>query len=139
MNHYSLSQSPASSGILDEGKNTKGPLMRWLLAAFVSCSFALTTSVAQVAKKDNDKDAPKDDPEVVKIAGKTFDGWLKELGAKDPSKRETAIRCLVAFPPEQSIKAFGPLVGELKKHGPSTPVDLSIRCNRCIAIGELVS
>lgn len=112
--------------------------MRWLLAVLLMCSLVVTTSVAQVAKKDKDKDAPKDDPEVVKVAGRTFEAWLKELGHKDPSKRETAIRALVAFPPEQSIKAFGPLVAELKKHGPSTPVDLSTRCNLCIAIGELV-
>lgn len=116
----------------------KGSVMRWLLAVLLMTSLVMATSVAQVAKKD--KDAPKDpvDAEVSRVAGKTFEQWLKELNAKDPSKRETAIRALVAFEPEQSIKAFGPLVGELKKHGPSTPVDLSIRCNLCIAIGDLV-
>lgn len=77
--------------------------------------------------------------EIPKYAGKTFEQWLKEFPTlKDPSKRETAIRALCSFPPSTSVKAIPAFLVELRKH-PTTPVDLSVRCNLCYALSELFS
>jgi HEAT repeat protein len=119
--------------------------MRWISAVLLSgfmATLTWTQTTTQPKTKDPKKGAPeppkKAPSEVPKLLNKSFDQWLKEIALKDPSKRETAIRAVCAFPPDVAVKALPVILAELKKHGPSTPVDLSVRCNLCMALGELL-
>ena len=73
----------------------------------------------------------------LKIAGKTFDQWVKELHTKDPSKTRHCHSGLLAFPPQTAVKALPALLAEMKKHTTYNPVDLSVRCSLCLAFTEL--
>lgn len=111
--------------------------MRWLLCPLV-LALAAFASNAQTPPSKGKEPAKSAATDVPKYAGKTFEQWVKELQTlKDPSRRETAIRAICLFPPEKSIKALPEFVKELRKHSAGTPVDLSVRCHLCIAIGEL--
>lgn len=112
--------------------------MRWILAGML-VGWTATSAFAQTTTQPKTKDPPKLANDGLKIAGKTFDQWVKEIGAKDPSKRETAIRMVCAFPPETSIKALPALLAEMRRHTSAAPIDLSVRCNLCMAIMELFS
>lgn len=71
-----------------------------------------------------------------KIAGKSFEEWVKEIASKDPSKSEMAFSALRAFPPAISIKAIPNLLNELRK---PPPIDLSVRCNVCVVLADLLA
>ncbi|MEI7683450.1 MAG: HEAT repeat domain-containing protein [Planctomycetota bacterium] len=92
--------------------------------------------VSQGQSPTKPKEAAKPAVDASKIAGKSFEQWLKEIATKDPSKRETAIRAVCSFPPEIAIKAIPTLLFELRKHS-TAPVDLSVRCNLCTSLAEL--
>jgi HEAT repeat protein len=111
--------------------------MRWISAALIVAG-TLTIAASAQTSQPKTKDLPKRPPiDASKVAGKTFEQWVLELKTKDPSKRETAIHAICAFPYETSVKAIPALLVEMKKHGPSTPVDLSVRCNLCQALAVL--
>ena len=61
--------------------------MRRFLAVLLVGAMA-TAAGAQTSAQPKTKDPPGD---ALKIAGKTFEQWVKELATKDPSKRETAV------------------------------------------------
>lgn len=112
--------------------------MRWVTYCLVVL-FMAGVAHAQSVGGPKAKEPTKPAVDAVKVAGKTFGEWVKELQTKDPSKRETAIRAICSYPPETSVKAIPALLFELKKHGVSTPVDLSVRCNLCVALAEIFS
>src|SRR6266404_630692 len=116
-----------------KGTSTKGVVMRWLSAVLLIGSMA-TLACAQTSSPSKSKELPKLSNDALKIGGKTFDQWIKELATKDPSKRETAIRAICAFPSETAIKAIPALLAEMRR---PSPVDLSVRCNLCLALTEL--
>jgi HEAT repeat protein len=126
-----------------EGYHTKGVAMRLILAVLFTGMAAafVCAQTTQPKGKEPPKAAVVD---ALKIAGKTFDQWLNELTfghpsyAKDPSKRVTAIQAICAFPAPTAVNAIPKLLGELKRHSGNTPVDLSVRCNLCLALGQLV-
>jgi len=77
-------------------------------------------------------------PEEMKdYAGRTFEQWLKDINHKDPSKRENAIRSVLAFGPQRAAEAVPAMLAELRRHTPSYPIDTSVRVNITIALGVI--
>lgn len=108
--------------------------MRWTMLALAAAVAMAGHAQGQTSRST---EPAKSEVDALKIGGKTFEQWLKELSARDPSKRESAIRAVCSFPPETAVKAIPTLLVELRRHNSSTPVDLSVRCNLCTALGEL--
>ena len=108
--------------------------MRWIHMALIGMLVSVSVGLGQ-APSPKKGEAPA--MEGQKVGSKTFEQWTKEFGIKDPSRRETAVRAVLLFPPEVAIKAVPGLVGELKKHTGSAHVDLSVRVNICIVLSEL--
>src|SRR4051794_824174 len=106
--------------------------MRLLFAVlFIGWTAALAT--AQTTKgKTPAKEPPPTYPG--KIAGKSFEEWVKEIANRDQRKSKTAFSALRAFPPAISIKAIPNLLKELRK---PPPMDLSVRCNVCVVLADL--
>src|SRR5882724_7601586 len=83
-----------------KGVNTKGVAMRWFLAVlFIGWTMALASAQA-IKGKTPPKQLSSD---AVRLAGKTFDEWVKEISNKDPSKSATAISAIPAFPAATAI------------------------------------
>jgi hypothetical protein len=83
---------------------------------------ALTLSLggsAHAQGKDKDKDKDKKPEWPTEIGGKKVDEWIKEIAQKDRAKSLQALKTVVAFGPEKSIKAVPVIVAELKKHKPA--------------------
>jgi HEAT repeat protein len=122
--------------------------MRLLLPAAAAALLLATTGLAQEAKKDKEKEKVpperKDSlmklPEINEIGGKTLEQWVKEMSARDPSKRDNAVRTVVMFGAERAYPLAMPvLLAELRKHSPSAPIDLSVRLSGCNALGAFLS
>lgn len=100
-----------------------------------------TASAAQPIKKKDDK--PPDTgslKETTEVGGKTLNKWIEEISAKDPSKRATAMRMVLAFGPEKSQQAVPAILKELGKHRPLTaPIDMSVRLDGAMALGTILS
>jgi HEAT repeat protein len=75
--------------------------------------------------------------EITEVAGRTIEQWIKEIGHKDPSKRELAIRSVMVFGPEKAYQAAPALLAELRRHTPGVPIDTSVRVNIAIALGPI--
>jgi HEAT repeat protein len=105
------------------------------LAALTALAAALSAAPAAAQKNFGQKPDPGT---VTEIAGKSVDVWISEIHSKDPSKRENAIRTVLLFGPEHARRAVPALIAELKKHSLSYPVDVSIRVNASIALGEIL-
>jgi len=75
--------------------------------------------------------------EIKEVGGRTFEQWMKDIGHKDPSRREVAIQTILAFGPEKAYEAAPALVGELRKHL-TNPIDTSLRVNITIALGAIL-
>jgi HEAT repeat protein len=91
------------------------------------------------AGKDEKSDSMKKAPEITEVGGKSLDQWIKETSAKDPSKRENAMRMILNFGPEKAQQAVPAIIAQLKKHSPSTPIDLSARVSGALALGMILS
>jgi hypothetical protein len=109
--------------------------MRVLASAALPGLIALLLSAPAPAQEKGEKPKSRF---VSDIAGKTADVWIAEIHSKDPSKRENAIRTILLFGPEQAQAAIPALIAELKKHTSTTPVDVSVRVNGSIALGEIL-
>ncbi len=116
--------------------------MRCIPFALAVAAWLGTAAAGQDLKKPDpsrtDDPAQKDDPPVHEVSGKTFDQWVREIHAKDPSRREAAIRTVVLFGPEKASKAVPEILFELKRHTPTTPVDTSVRVNGTLALGAIL-
>lgn len=88
-------------------------------------------------KKKNGEESSLTTP----VGGKTIDQWIAEIPSPDPSKSENAIRTLLIFNQQlvQQRGAVGALVKVLSKHSSSTPIDLSVRVNAVIVLGDILS
>jgi HEAT repeat protein len=75
--------------------------------------------------------------DVTEVGGRSFEQWMKEITHKDPSKRENAIRSVMAFGPERAAEAMPALLAELRRHTPGAPIDTSVRVNIVIALGAI--
>src|SRR5262245_53225516 len=91
---------------------------------------ALVTAVSASGQTSETK-------EIKEVGGRTFEQWMKDIGHKDPSRREVAIQTILAFGPEKAYEAAPALVGELRKHL-TNPIDTSLRVNITIALGAIL-
>ncbi len=103
------------------------------LSALLCLSFSLAS--AQVEKKDE----KKEEKSILDIGGKTVDQWIKEIGSKDPSKREAAVRAIVAFGPEHAAKAAPALIAEVKRGTGFSPIDFGVRNTIASALGPILA
>lgn len=105
-------------------------------AVVLTVLFFLSPHVAP-AQAPKSKEKPQDTT-TVEVNGRTLDYWIKELHSTDPSKRETAIRSITGFGPDRAYEAIPDMLSELRKHTATNIVDLSVRVNLCMAIGEIL-
>ncbi|MBI3406855.1 MAG: HEAT repeat domain-containing protein [Planctomycetes bacterium] len=78
------------------------------------------------------------DTKITHIQGKTLEQWIKEIASPDPSKRENAIRTVLAFGPDRAYQAVPAILEHLDKHTVSAPIDASIRVNAAGALGVIL-
>lgn len=92
-----------------------------------------------VAQKSSKKDKkPPEEPTLTEFAGKSVEEWIKAIASKDRSKGEVAIQTVQRFGP-RSYEAIPVLLAELEKHTVSAPIDISIRVNAIMALGNIFS
>jgi HEAT repeat protein len=89
-------------------------------------------------EKKGDIRKKPDFTQVTEIDGKSFDQWMKEISAKDPSKRAQAAHKILYFGPDRAYEAVPVLLAELKKHTPNYPIDASVRTNLAISLGMIL-
>jgi HEAT repeat protein len=116
--------------------------MRPVLFTLAATLFIGVAGIGQEAKKKEDKSPSKfgsmKEPDVTEVGGKNLDYWIKEISSKDPSKREAAMRTVLAFGPTKAQQAVPVILAELKKHSAKTPIDLSVRANGATALGTIL-
>ncbi len=66
--------------------------------------------------------------EPTEVLGKTFKEWVKEIHARDPSRREEAMKTILAFGPDRAYEAVPEIIKELNRHKTAN-VDLAVRVN----------
>src|SRR5205809_5383555 len=88
------------------------------------CIFSFAVNAQEFGKDRKEKSS-----QIQEIGGKTIEQWIKDISGKDRSKGEHAIQMVMGFPPDQAYAAVPALLGELNKHKPGFPIDLSIRVN----------
>jgi hypothetical protein len=115
--------------------------MRVILFGLATLVLVCAGSAGQEAKKKEEKppDMGSATKEVTEIAGKDLDGWIKEIAHKDPSRRALAMRMVMGFGPQKAQKAVPMIYKELKKHTLSTPIDMSVRIDGCIALSTILT
>lgn len=110
-------------------------------AIFASFALAWTTASrtpeAASQSKTSGSKGTESTAEAPRVGGKTLEQWSKEFSAKDPSRREAAIRAVLGFPPKVGVKAIPGLLAEYKRSIPASPTDFSVRANLCIVLSEL--
>lgn len=106
--------------------------MRLFLAA-ASLLFLAGVVPAHAQEKKSDTGT-----QITDIGGKTLEQWIKEIGSKDPSKRENAIRTVQFFGPDRAYQAIPAILEQLRKHSPSYPIDISVRVNAAISLGVIL-
>jgi HEAT repeat protein len=109
----------------------RGSFALVLLLALVSGGFA-----SAQPKVDLKKDPAVVVPDALKIGNKTLDQCIKEIGLKDVSRREGAIRYIALFPPDQAVKAIPALLAELRRLNTQAG-DLSVRTSICVVVAEI--
>jgi HEAT repeat protein len=98
----------------------------------------LLPSLCSQEKKLPEKKQPPPHTATVDVHGKSIEHWIKLIPDKDQSKSEAAIRMVCQFPPERAYQALPAILNRLRKHTPTSKVDLSIRVNGIIAIGYIL-
>ncbi|MCS7046355.1 MAG: HEAT repeat domain-containing protein [Gemmataceae bacterium] len=105
--------------------------MRATLVMFV----ALVLTTAASAQSGSSSIEKK---EITEVGGRSFDQWLKDIGHKDPSRREAAIRAVMAFGPDKAYEAVPAMLAELRRQTIGGPSDTSVRVNLAIALGAIL-
>jgi HEAT repeat protein len=110
------------------------------IASVVLCSATWLPLFAQTSgdKAKDDKKEPEKITADTKIGGKNLDQWIELIKGKDRSVSEIAIKNVLAYPPDAAMRAVPTLIGEIKKHNAPAPVDLSVRVNACVALGQIL-
>jgi HEAT repeats len=106
----------------------RGCIALVLLFALISADFASA----------DPKVEPKKDlvPDALKIGNKSIEQCIKEIGNKDVSRREGAIRYIALFPPDVAAKAIPAMLAELRRLNTQAG-DLSVRTAICVVVGEI--
>lgn len=101
-------------------------------ARLVSAQKSSSTGKGKSTSSEKPPEAPTE------IAGKSLEEWIKLIASRDRSKSEKAIQTVQGFGP-RSYEAVPALLAELEKHTVSLPVDISIRVNATMALGNIFS
>src|SRR5688572_12272634 len=116
------------------GKLVRGRIMRYPIAGTMFAVTTLAVLMLAATAAPAWSQPPPGPEEITQIAGRPFEEWLKDIGHKDPSKREIAIRSILGFGPERAAEAATPMLAELRRHTASFPIDTSVRTNIAIAL-----
>jgi HEAT repeat protein len=113
--------------------------MRYVLIVLLAAA-SMAPAAAQDVKKKDDKDEKKEvTAPITEIAGKNLDQWIKEIGSKDPSRREAAMRTVLQFGPNKAYLAVPKLIEQLKTNTPTKPLDLSVKVSGTIALSTALA
>jgi HEAT repeat protein len=104
--------------------------MRYGVMCFLLLLFVVGVGHAQDKKGKDDKAVFIEPKEVL---GKTFKEWESEIHAKDPSRREEAMKTILLFGPDRAYEAVPAIIKEINKYKTSN-VDLAVRVNGIKAI-----
>lgn len=77
--------------------------------------------------------------ETNEVGGRSLSEWIKDITHKDPSRREVAIRAVVAFGPERAYEAVPAILAELRRNNASYPIDLSVRVSCATTLGMVLA
>jgi HEAT repeats len=99
--------------------------MRYGVMCFVMLMFLVGVGHAQETKSKG-KEVPFVEPK--EVHGKTFKEWVSEIHAKDPSRREEAMKTILVFGPDRAYEAVPEIIKEINKHKTGN-VDLAVRVN----------
>lgn len=114
--------------------------MRYLLFVLVAAAALAPAGAQEFKVKDEKKDDKKEVLTTVsEIAGKGIEQWIKEIGSKDPSKRENAMRTVLLFGPAKAYQAVPALIAELKRHSATSPIDMSVRVSGAAALSTALA
>jgi HEAT repeat protein len=83
------------------------------------------------------KGKPAQFVEPTEVLGKTFKEWVKEIHAKDPSRREEAMKAVLQFGPERAYEAVPDILKELNRHK-TVNVDLAVRVNGIVTVSTIL-
>src|SRR5262245_10468866 len=112
----------------------RGRLRFWGMIMRIGLALVAALALAAPARAQ-----VKEGKEIAEIGGRSLYDWIKDINHKDPSKRETAARAVLAFPPERAYEAVPAMLTELRRHNPPTTyVDTSVRVNLAIALGQIL-
>lgn len=104
---------------------------------------ALLTAPTVWAQKKADppkKAEPAQKSQLSSYMGKSLDEWIAEIGSRDRSRGEVALRAVMLFGPEQAQRAVPAILKELNKHRPpNNHIDAGFRTDAVIVLGEIVS
>jgi hypothetical protein len=115
--------------------------MRIALFGLTTLALVCAAGAGQEAKKKDEKPPEMGSvtKEVTEVAGKDLDQWIKEIAAKDPSKRALAMRMVTRFGPKKAQMAVPAIYKELKKHKHPVPIDMGVRIDGCIALSTILT
>src|SRR5262245_19118538 len=108
----------------------RGRLRFWGMIMRIGLALVAALALAAPARAQ-----VKEGKEIAEIGGRSLYDWIKDINHKDPSKRETAARAVLAFPPERAYEAVPAMLTELRR---ATAVDTSVRVNLAIALGQIL-
>jgi hypothetical protein len=109
--------------------------MRYALMSLLILMF-----VVGLADSQETKSKGKDKTEFVEpteVLGRTFKEWVKEIHAKDPSRREEAMKTILAFGPDRAYEAVPEILKELNKQK-TLNVDLAVRVNGIVTVSTIL-
>ncbi|MBM4069376.1 MAG: hypothetical protein FJ271_10575 [Planctomycetes bacterium] len=98
-------------------------------------AFSDPAAAQKAGTKEKDKKT-SEEPTLTEFAGKSVEEWIKAIASRDRSKGEVAIQTVQNFG-ARSYEAIPALLAELEKHSPSAPIDISIRVNATMALGNI--
>jgi HEAT repeat protein len=110
-----------------------------LIAALVGCVVALGSAPASTQKKAGKTDKKEEPKSRGMIGGKTFEQWKREIKSSDPSKQMLALQNIQFFEPERAREAIPDILYVLSKNSDAYPLDISVRVNATIALGNILS
>jgi HEAT repeat protein len=118
--------------------------VHFLLAA---CWLPAFAQVGGDKKKDDTKKEAEKITAETKVAGKNLHEWVELIAQEDPKKFkvkdrsefEVAMKYIMLYGPDLAMAAVPPLLGELKKHTAANPIDMSVRVNGAVALGQILA
>jgi hypothetical protein len=100
--------------------------MHYGIASFCLLMWIAGAQAQESKSKGKDDKVPFVEPK--EVLGKTFKEWESEIHAKDPSRREEAMKAILVFGPDRAYEAVPEIIKEINRHR-TINVDLAVRVN----------